>query len=418
MKTAIALLTFGILAAQSPSAAANFYEGFDNFAALNAAGWMVNNLSNPIGDNTEYPGSWAQGNPALLSINSQSGAENSFVAAGFGSGKGISTISNWLLSPELRLKNGDTLTFYTRTDDYSSTLPEDIFPDRLQLRLSINGASSEVGNNENSVGDFSILLLDINSDYQKSGDKSYPQAWRAYTVQLSNLPDNVTGRFGFRYLVENGASLGTNSWLIAIDSFSFKSESCNPKPLFNCNDGSFSSASLTASLSPDPAKMSPSKNSFGFKASVASTTQEIFGNPSITTLAGGASANTCVYDANGKLILDLLVAAGGVDEKGKPNWKHKVGKAKNINTYTNRLGNDDGVTNVTQVSGVKSQVQIKAKGDKLTIKASDFTSSGLTVQHIASSTLNDNQTCTATQFPANSIIIDTVKGSVKASLRP
>src|SRR2546428_3306592 len=50
-------------------------------------------------------------------------------------------------------------SFYTRTVDMPS------FPDRLQVRMSTNGASSNVGTTATDVGDFTTLLLDINPTY-------------------------------------------------------------------------------------------------------------------------------------------------------------------------------------------------------------------------------------------------------------
>ena len=51
------------------------------------------------------------------------------------------------------------MSFYTRTVDAPT------FPDRLQVRMSTNGASSNVGTTATDVGDFTALLLDINPTY-------------------------------------------------------------------------------------------------------------------------------------------------------------------------------------------------------------------------------------------------------------
>ena len=49
-----------------------------------------------------------------------------------------------------------------------------IYPDRLQVRASTAGESTNVGTTSQSVGDFTTLLLDINENYQQGG---YPEAW-------------------------------------------------------------------------------------------------------------------------------------------------------------------------------------------------------------------------------------------------
>src|SRR5204863_409443 len=76
----------------------------------------------------------------------------------FNSGTGLSTISNWLIIPQVLLHNGDTLRFWTRTTDGS-------FPDRLQLRMSTAGSSTNTGAGPLAVGDFTTLLVDINPSY-------------------------------------------------------------------------------------------------------------------------------------------------------------------------------------------------------------------------------------------------------------
>src|SRR5207249_5855688 len=139
---------------------------------------------------------------------SQSGAPNSYIAANYQNGAELATISNWLLTPPLTLENGARLTFWTRTTD-------GMFPDRLQVRMSTNGASTNVGSTATSVGDFTTLLLNINPDYTTHG---YPDVWTQFTVTLSGLPPaGATGRLAFRYFVENAGFSGANSDYIGID---------------------------------------------------------------------------------------------------------------------------------------------------------------------------------------------------------
>ena len=83
---------------------------------------------------------------------------------------GTSTLGNWLLTPTWTLQNGVVLTFYTRTVDTPS------FADRLQVRMSTNGTSTNVGASASDVGDFTTLLLDINPTYVPNG---YPSLWYA-----------------------------------------------------------------------------------------------------------------------------------------------------------------------------------------------------------------------------------------------
>ena len=59
-----------------------------------------------------------------------------------------------------------------------------MFPDRLQVRMSTNGASTNVGSTATGVGDFTTLLLDINPNYTTN---CYPNVWTQFTVTLSGL---------------------------------------------------------------------------------------------------------------------------------------------------------------------------------------------------------------------------------------
>ena len=162
--------------------------------------------------------SWFQGNSTVFPA--QSGAATSYIGANFNNTTGTNTISNWLLTPPVALQNGATMTFYTRTVDAP------MFPDRLQVRMSTNGASSNVGTTATDVGDFTTLLLDINPTYTTTG---YPNVWTQFTVTVSGVPSPTTGRLAFRYFVENGGPTGANSDYIGIDTFQFNG-ACGPTP--------------------------------------------------------------------------------------------------------------------------------------------------------------------------------------------
>ena len=173
-------------------------EGFDDIG--NLPGWVLINHSQPLGASD-----WFQGNDLVFPA--FDGLPNAYIAANFNNGGDLATISNWLLTPEVSLGEG-TLTFYTRTVELST------FPDRLQVRMSTNGASTNVGTTATDVGDFTTLLLDINPTYTVGG---YPEAWTQFTVNISGVPPGTTGRLAFRYFVEDGGPEGTRSNYIGID---------------------------------------------------------------------------------------------------------------------------------------------------------------------------------------------------------
>ncbi|MGF2411734.1 choice-of-anchor J domain-containing protein [Ferruginibacter sp.] len=175
-----------------------FNEQFDG--TIPPAGWPVQNLSSPVGVT-----GWSQTNSAVFAPQSGVG----FASANFNNTAGTGTISNWMFTPNITLKNGDKFSFYTRTTTGT-------FPDRLQLRQSTNGASVNAGADANSVGDFTTLLLDINPTLTGTG---YPTAWTQFTVTMSGLPAaGVSGRLAFRYFVTGGGPAGNNSDFIGIDN--------------------------------------------------------------------------------------------------------------------------------------------------------------------------------------------------------
>jgi hypothetical protein len=204
----VCLLSFGSTFSQAIN------EGFSNVAGLTAAGWNQQNLSTPIGSNPN----WVQGDPVNMPFSANSLPANSYIAANYNSVAGAATISNWLISPMLNLSNGDVITFYTRGTGSS-------YADNLQVRLSTNGSSANVGASNISVGDFSNLLLEINPTLTAA---LYPVIWTQYTITISGLATPTTGRIAFRYYVPNGGPTGLNSDLIGIDDFVYTPvPSCN-----------------------------------------------------------------------------------------------------------------------------------------------------------------------------------------------
>ena len=196
------------------SAAVLLSEGFDDIT--NLSGWTFQNNSAPLGTTN-----WFQGNATVFT--SQAGATNSYIGANFNNTTGATgTISNWMLTPELSLSNGNQFSFFTRT------VADSIFPDRLEVRLSTAGGSSNVGSSATEVGDFSTLLLSVNAGLLSGG---YPVDWSQLTATLSGLTGGETGRFAFRYFVTNGGPSGANSDYIGIDTVSYTGEPTSvPEP--------------------------------------------------------------------------------------------------------------------------------------------------------------------------------------------
>src|SRR4029077_4424492 len=139
----------------------------------------------------------------------------------------------WLLTPEISLQNGNTLTFYTRTVDVPA------FPDRMQVRMSTNGASTNVGTTEFDLGDFTNLLLDINPNYTADG---YPNVWTHFTIPISGVPPGTNGRLAFRYFVENARLFGANSDYIGVNRAVYSGPCGSPTPTPTATDTATHSA--------------------------------------------------------------------------------------------------------------------------------------------------------------------------------
>lgn len=190
-------------------------EAFIDVPALFATGgWAQQNLSTPAGTSP----TWAQGNPANYPANTL--PDNSYISANYNSVAGAATISNWLFAPTRTFTNGDVITFFTRTTTGT-------YPDNLQVRLSLNGASTNAGTTNTSVGDFTTLLLEVNPALSTTG---YPTTWTQYTLTISGLPAPTSGRLAFRYFVSNGGPNGLNSDIIGIDNFVYTPFGSAPVP--------------------------------------------------------------------------------------------------------------------------------------------------------------------------------------------
>jgi hypothetical protein len=245
-------------------------EGFDNITML--PGWVMINHSQPLGTT-----SWFQGASSVFPA--FDGASTAYIAADFNNGADEATISNWLLTPQESLQNGNTLTFYTRTRT-GSPPP---FPDRLQVRMSTNGASTSVGLTATDVGDFTNLLLDINPTYQVGG---YPDVWTQFTVTISGVAPGTSGRLAFRYFLEDGGSSGS---YIGIDRAVYGAPCGTPTPTAT------PTSTPTATFTPTPtatATFTPTATATFTPTPTATATATATATPIATATATATATST------------------------------------------------------------------------------------------------------------------------------
>jgi len=179
---------------------ADLNEGFDTVLP---AGWAQTNNSSSAGTTN-----WFQGVPAVFT--SHSGAADSYIAANFnGAGFG-GNVSEYLFTPTQTLNNGDTLSFWTRTETGFGA-----FGDSLEVLLSTNGSST-------AVGDFTTVLATIAAG-------SYPESWTNLTAILSGLGGPTSGRIAFHYVVTDTSANGD---YIGIDDVSITAATAPvPEPM-------------------------------------------------------------------------------------------------------------------------------------------------------------------------------------------
>ena len=177
----------------------------ESFNTILPAGWAQQNLSSLLGFGPQS--TWFAG--TAFPPYSPAG----FIAANYNSTAPGGTVSNWLFTPTITFRAGDQISFYTRTARHA------VFPDRLQLRMSSNGASLNAGIGPFSVGDFTTLIFDINPTYAPIG---YPDTWTQFNFIIPSpwaSPPGGSGRLAFRYFMPTGVSPGDNSDMIGIDDF-------------------------------------------------------------------------------------------------------------------------------------------------------------------------------------------------------
>ena len=182
---------------------ASLNEGFDNITTLATNGWSLQNNSSPLGSTSWFQGtSVAGGGP----FDAYDGAANGYIGANYNNTGTTGTISNWMITPVLDFGSGAALSFFTRKAS------PDSYADRLEVRLSTNGASTNVGTTATGVGDFATVLVSVNPNLVLG---VYPTGWTQFLA--SSLPHNGQGRIAFRYFVTGGGSSGTASDYIGID---------------------------------------------------------------------------------------------------------------------------------------------------------------------------------------------------------
>jgi len=258
------------------------------------AGWVIINNSVPQGSVSWTQGNQTGGNGTLTAYN---GNTDDFYMADFlsvplGQSGGISA---FLITPTVSLYNGAVLEFATSTFSNST-----IFPDRLQVLMSQTG-NTTIATGTTQVGSFTDILLDINPNLTSNTSSvvsngtvnGYPQAWTVYSLQVTGVTGTVTGRFAFRYFVNNGGSTGANSRLVAVDAVKY-SLPCGPtiQSYTVCSGASTTLTAMGGLATTTYSWNTSSTNSFIVVAPSSTTVYTL--TPSAGTMACGNSITATV----------------------------------------------------------------------------------------------------------------------------
>lgn len=251
-----------------------------NAAAL-PAGWSQQNNSQPVG--VPPFNDWHQGTTGGVWA-PQSPPD--FREVAFLSGSGLATLSNWLISPVVPFEQGNVLSFYTIALGQG-------FPDRMQIRHSVTGASTNVGATATSLGDFTTLIDDINPTYSQTG---YPLSWteKVYTLGTA-YPAGTTGRIAFRYFVENGGPAGANSNVVGLDGVKYR----KPLPGVCPNTVGTISVNITGGVAPYTLVFTNGTTNTTFPAYTSGTPIQV--SPNVTTnytIVSVTGANGCLGVGN------------------------------------------------------------------------------------------------------------------------
>jgi len=192
----------------------SYTEEFENIYDLTAKGWLIGEYSQA---DTMGTTGWTQGDFGApgkgdstwygFSAFSYQYSPTEYVYSYEPAMDSNLSISSWMLSPVLVVKNGDSISFYTRGDTTG------IYTNRMQVLMDTL-ASTYIGHDLTSVGDYTSLLLDINPTQAPGG---YPTAWKKYEYTFSGFTGSKKIRIGFRHYVIHP----TNARGIGIDLFKF-----------------------------------------------------------------------------------------------------------------------------------------------------------------------------------------------------
>jgi hypothetical protein len=192
----------------------SFTEEFEQVYQLNTKGWVLKD-NTPSGNNSGISASWIQGQKGV----DKGGVWHGFTAYyyttskdefaySYVTGSSNITVSSWMITPVLSVKNGDKISFYARADTTGS------YTERLQVLMN-KSSSDNTGSKVGSVCSFNTVLLEVNPSQTVN---EFPTIWTKYEYTFTGLPARTDTRIAFRHYINSSA----NAKGIGIDQFKFE----------------------------------------------------------------------------------------------------------------------------------------------------------------------------------------------------
>lgn len=195
----------------------SFTEEFVDFFNLTSTGWLFidNSTSNLSGGSTNA--GWEQGRFGFdksgtwhgFSAFSYNGLNTEYAYSTVWSSDTKVSVSGWMITPVLSVKNGDKISFYTRCDTTAA------FANRMQVRMAKTSVDKLGSTSALSTGYYKDVLLDINPTQVLNG---YPNTWTKYEYTFTGFSENTDVRIGFRHYLDKGTQFNG----IGVDQFRFQ----------------------------------------------------------------------------------------------------------------------------------------------------------------------------------------------------
>ncbi len=194
------------------------FDDFDSLFSRPTHPWIMYNFSQ-----NNFGLGWFEGDSS--SFSAFNGDSNAYAASNFqiGDDTGSAELSGILITPIVNIKNGDSITFYSRVA--TNTAGSVTFADRLIIRINTVDAGADsvadMGDGKTFLDKYDSVLVDINPTLSTAPfPAGMSVVWEKYTVIINKLTGANTrpSRIAFHYYNQDGGFAGSHSNYLGIDA--------------------------------------------------------------------------------------------------------------------------------------------------------------------------------------------------------